>query len=908
MLLTIDFETTFSKEYSLKRLTTEEYIRDPRFKVHGVGLKSGDQPSVYIWTDVKGFLNQIDWSQVFLLNHNSRFDAAILSWRYGIRPRFLLDTLSMARAAYPHESGSLANLSKLCGLGEKGNDLVNFAGKRDLTEEEQVALGRYCMNDVDLTWKLFNHMKSKFAPSELKVIDQTLRMFTEPVLELDEKVLFDHLQKIQVKQEKLLAGRDLTSLRSNPQFAKQLVALGVDPPTKISARTQKVTFAFAKTDEGMLSLLEHENVEVQALAAARLGVKSSIEETRTKAFLGIAERGAMPVPLNYFGAQNTGRFSGSDGLNLQNLPRGGELRKAIIAPAGHVLVVSDFSQIEARMVAWLAGQEELLQQFRDGDDVYCRFASKIYGRVITKEDKRERFLGKVCLAEGTVVLCRCGWKPIETITSEDELWDGDCWVRHQGLLNNGIAQTLNLCGLWLTPDHQMWSGEKWITAQSAAADENSLSRVLATGAENLPSQGTSWECVVGSLLSSLGATAKTLSTELTTTTSGTSKAPDVIYARNSQRTKNVFGSTRKPCQTTSTEGGFLTGCLRRLLGATTRSLSLNTGFTTDTEESPFMRRGGKTEWRFSSTFKRFLGGMFPSWKWTGSTPTETTNRETLDSPRNTKICATNEGSQTRKKLSQVYDIACAGPKNRFTVLSQRGPLIVHNCILGLGYSLGWRKLATILATGPMGQAPILFTAEDLETMDGRMEKLDTKGITTKLTGQALAVHCSAAKHLVDTYRNSYDRIPNYWRTCDRILSTMWSGVKHQFGCVSTEKDCVLMPNGLCLQYKDLRKDEEGSWRYTGKRGEKQYIYGGKLAENLTQALSRIVLTDAMLAVGARCKIVLTVHDEIVVCVREEEAEKAADVIEAAMSVAPAWCPDLPVACETSVARSYGEAK
>ena len=208
----------------------------------------------------------------------------------------------------------------------------------------------------------------------------------------------------------------------------------------------------------------------------------------------------------------------------------------------------------------------------------------------------------------------------------------------------------------------------------------------------------------------------------------------------------------------------------------------------------------------------------------------------------------------------------------------------------------------------MGQAPILFTAEDLETMDGRMEKLDTKGITTKLTGQALAVHCSAAKHLVDTYRNSYDRIPNYWRTCDRILSTMWSGVKHQFGCVSTEKDCVLMPNGLCLQYKDLRKDEEGSWRYTGKRGEKQYIYGGKLAENLTQALSRIVLTDAMLAVGARCKIVLTVHDEIVVCVREEEAEKAADVIEAAMSVAPAWCPDLPVACETSVARSYGEAK
>ena len=559
MILTLDFETYYDKEYSLKRLTTEEYVRDnARFKVHGVGLKSGDQPSAYIWSELPLALKSIDWSSAYVLCHNTRFDGAILSWRYGIRPKFLLDTMSMARAVFPHESSSLANLSKLCGLGEKGHDLENFMGKRDLTEEEQVRLGAYCMNDVDLTYALFNHMKAKFAPSELRIIDQTLRMFTEPVLELDEKVLFDHLQKIQVKQEKLLDGRGLTSLRSNPQFAKLLEGLGVVPPVKTSLRTGKETFAFAKTDEGMLSLLEHENEEVALLAAARLGVKSSIEETRTKAFLGISERGAMPVPLNYFGAQNTGRFSGADGLNLQNLPRGGELRNAIVAPAGHVLVVSDFAQIEARMIAWLAGQEELLEQFRQGDDVYCRFASKIYGRVITKEDKRERFLGKVC-------------------------------------------------------------------------------------------------------------------------------------------------------------------------------------------------------------------------------------------------------------------------------------------ILALGYSLGWRKLATILATGPMGQAPILFTADDLNTMDGRMEELDTAGITTKLTGQALSVHCAASKHLVDTYRNSYDRIPNFWRTCDRMLSSMAGGTKHQYGCLSSEKDAILMPNGLKLQYKDLWKDEEGSWRYTGKRGEKQYIYGGKLAENCLAHGTQVVV-------------------------------------------------------------------
>jgi len=240
VILTLDFESFYDKEYSLKRLTTEEYIRnDDLFKVHGVGVKFGDQPSAYIWTDVKGFLNQIDWSTAFVLCHNTRFDGAILSWRYGIRPRFLLDTLSMARAVFPHESGSLANLSKLCGLGEKGHDLESFMGKRDLTEDEQVRLGLYCMNDVDLTYKLFQTMKDKFQPSELRVINQTLRMFTEPVLELDDEVLFSHLQKIQAKQAKLLDGRDLTGLRSNPQFAKQLVALGVDPPTKISAGRRK---------------------------------------------------------------------------------------------------------------------------------------------------------------------------------------------------------------------------------------------------------------------------------------------------------------------------------------------------------------------------------------------------------------------------------------------------------------------------------------------------------------------------------------------------------------------------------------------------------------------------------------------------------------------------------------------
>jgi DNA polymerase I-like protein with 3'-5' exonuclease and polymerase domains len=909
MILTLDFETYYDKEYSLKKMTTEEYIRSDQFKAHGVGVKSGDQPSAYIWSEIPLFLKSIDWSTAFVLCHNTRFDGAILAWRYGIRPKFLLDTLSMARAVFPHESGSLANLSKLCGLGEKGHDLESFMGKRDLTEEEQVRLGLYCMNDVDLTYRLFQTMKANFPPSELRIVDQTLRMFTEPVLELDTTVLYNHLQKIQAKQEKLLAGRDLTSLRSNPQFAKQLVALGVEPPKKISLTTGKETFAFAKTDEGMTALLEHENEEVQLLAAARLGVKSSIEESRTKAFLGIAERGSLPVPLNYFGAQNTGRFGGSDGLNLQNLPRGGELRKSIVAPEGHVLVVSDFSSIEARMIARLAGQEDLLEQFRGGADIYCEFASRVYGRKITKEDKKERFLGKVCLAEGTMVLCKCGWKCIETITSEDELWDGENWVTHRGLLNNGIAQTLNLCGLWLTPDHLLWSGAKWVPAQLAAQDADTLFLILGTGAENLPSSGVFWEYEAEFDRSSLGAIAKMRNTQSVSKTSEHSKAPDATCAPSSPGRQSGIGSTQTRYQTTSTGGGFSIGWLRRLLGATPRAQKAKRISTTGAEGSPFMKSGERTERCFFDIFKPLMDGITRFWRWIGSTQMETTNQGTFGSPRDERTFATNEKLQTSKRLSQVYDIACAGPKNRFTVLTQRGPVLVHNCILALGYSMGWKKLATMMAVGPLGQEPILFSKGDLDAMGGFLRlELDYEGITQKIAGVALQVHCSAAKHLVDSYREFYDRIPRYWKTCERILDAMHRGVQHQFGVLSTEKARLLLPNGLYLSYKGLHRDEEGSWRYFGKRGERQYLYSGKLAENVTQALSRIVMTDAMLKVGERYKVALTVHDELVCVVPEDEAEAALDYMLDCMSVAPEWCPDLPVAAEGATGKSYEEAK
>jgi DNA polymerase len=183
---------------------------------------------------------------------------------------------------------------------------------------------------------------------------------------------------------------------SNQLFANYLESCGVSAPLKTSPATGKATYAFSKTDRGFTDLLEHPDERVQAAAAARLGVKSTLEETRTRSLIGVAERGALPILLNYYGA-HTGRFSGGDKMNLQNLPRSGALRRSLCAPEGKMLIACDSAQIEARVVAWVAQQNDLLDAFREKRDVYSEFATEVYGRKVTKADKIERFVGKTCV-------------------------------------------------------------------------------------------------------------------------------------------------------------------------------------------------------------------------------------------------------------------------------------------------------------------------------------------------------------------------------------------------------------------------------------------------------------------------------------------------------------------------------
>lgn len=402
--LTIDMETYYSRDYSLSKVTTEEYVRDPRFEAIGVSVKVDDEPAEWFSgtrKQTKAWLDQFDWANSIAIAHNAMFDMAIMNWRFDIRPKRIIDTLSMLRAIDGPDAGnSLAKAAERYGLGVKGTEVVNALGKRrlDFTPDELAAYGDYCINDTEMTYKLAMKLLEGFPKEELQLIDLTMRMFTEPVLTLDKAALEAHLTDVQRKKADLLGKVliDKDNLMSNPQLAETLRSLGVEPPMKISPTTGKETYAFAKSDEAFKALLEHENTIVQAIIAARLGVKSTLEETRTERFIGISERGLLPVPLRYYAA-HTGRFGGDDKVNLQNLPRKSPLKKAIKAPPGYVVIDCDSSQIEARTLAWLAGQWDLVEAFDKGEDVYKIMASSIYGVPVEEVTDSQRFVGKTTI-------------------------------------------------------------------------------------------------------------------------------------------------------------------------------------------------------------------------------------------------------------------------------------------------------------------------------------------------------------------------------------------------------------------------------------------------------------------------------------------------------------------------------
>jgi len=389
----IDFETTYGSTNTLIKHSIEEYIRNPLFEVIGMGAVPLGHNCEAVWLTGNAIISWLDRANdSALVAHHAQFDGFILNQVYGINPAYWYDTLSMARAVYPRfDRHSLEFLADVLALGTPKSVPYNLFRDKTLAEINavpglQTQIGQGSLHDCQLTANLFRFLKPRVPQSELDLINHTVRLFTEPVLVGDREILQEALEAAIYERENLPAklGLDMSVLLSDRKFATLLRGHGVEVPQKLSLRTGKTTYALAKGDVKFLALKEHSDESIRNLINARISAKTSIGETRAARLLSASSRGPIPVYLRYYGG-HTGRFSGGDKLNLQNLPRGSKLRKAVKSPVGYTLVWGDLSQIECRILAWVAGANKLLTAFKDGRDVYSEFGTTAFNQKISKE-------------------------------------------------------------------------------------------------------------------------------------------------------------------------------------------------------------------------------------------------------------------------------------------------------------------------------------------------------------------------------------------------------------------------------------------------------------------------------------------------------------------------------------------
>jgi len=478
-IITFDFETYYAPKYTLSTLSIPDYVLDERFKIHGAAVKIDQNRPFWLEPeDIEEFL--IAHKDAWFLFHNAQFDAYIMSVEYRFFPRLVLDTLCLGALICGWYSRlGLKDLLEFLGGPQKGDDLGKSKGVRDLSSVPGLkeSIVSYALNDVEITRWLFDALLKRGTKllgketlqKELRIIHETMRLLypdEKKRLCVDSRVLSKAVLEEEKEEEQRLQSmaaqftypvaefkKMLRSRSAFPQFMAE--RLGISIPTKVSKRTGKSTYALAKNDTGLKALRETlEGTPAGELLALRETVGSSIAQTRGHRLLRLADgRDIAPVPvfLNYGGAQQTLRWSGGAKLNLQNLPRGSWLRKSFIPPEGHKLVVCDYSSVEARVLAWLAQDEDLLRVFREGRDVYVEFGKSVWGDAMMEgadsdEDspeykafKKRRFVSKTCVLG---LGYSAGWTVLEGVLRTGSM--GAVVV-----LDKSVCETLGVDDVWI---------------------------------------------------------------------------------------------------------------------------------------------------------------------------------------------------------------------------------------------------------------------------------------------------------------------------------------------------------------------------------------------------------------------------------------------------------------------------
>ena len=647
--------------------------------------------------------------------------------------------------------------------------------------------------------------------------------------------------------------RDLTELE-NPNSTAQLDLWlrehGVDME---SLGKKDVAAVIDATDDPIIK---------EVLQLRLQSAKSSVKKYETMLRATCTDGRARGM-FQFYGAMRTGRFAGRL-LQLQNLPqnhienielvrelaRRGDLdalsmmfdsvpdilsqliRTAFVAREGSRFIVADFSAIEARVIAWLAGEEWRMKAFAEGKDIYCASASAMFGVPVVKHgingelrqkgkvaelacgyggsvgalkafgaDKmgltesemqsivdnwrassprivqlwwdvdraikqtledgtthrthglmfslqkgilfirlpsgrslayvKPRLIdGKItyegvssnkgwsrlesygpkfvenCLAEGTQVLTDRGWIEIQNVTTEDALWDGEQWVRHEGLINKGIQEVINIDGVLMTPDHRVLTQEGWKNASSCkglkryeAKLPNSY-RVRGLEREEIPVEGKMrlWERVHHDCRALFR------------------RAPKIMWMYekgfnfSSQWNSQALQTPFIPCMAFNegTLHGSYSSSLGQLWWQGNQSLRQMAGIIREFLDGYVTNLPGRAnagqnrcEWGLHSRELQMGGLQNPGQEQTSKYTDSYTLGENYSEGSSREIGNRkyNPALQTASWLDngyivhkaglkqQVYDLKNAGPNHRFTIKTAAGPMIVHNCVQGISRDL-----------------------------------------------------------------------------------------------------------------------------------------------------------------------------------------------------------------------------
>lgn len=1024
-IFTLDFETFWnSKDYTLSKMGPIEYVRDSRFVPQMVGVASNNAPVVVAASSIeeqRSLLNRISCERDVVVGHNmSGFDALVLSEYFGLTPQHIWDTICFMRwcgiSSISRER--LAALDEVLGIGEKKAGTVVSDSKHwpdDFTPEEREFFIQYCADDVDQCRRAVALMLPYMTGDALKFMSLTARMATEPVFVLDEQMLEEYLKQLDAEAEEArqrimelfhfeTVADFLKALRSKEKFASMLRELGVEPPMKMSEKRGVMDYAFSKQDIDFLDLREHADSRVRLLVETRLEFNSSVLRSRCETLLKFARhRKPLPIILSAFKA-HTSRYSAgtnegkTDGVQVQNLSKRNPahlvLRRSIKAPKGHKIVACDSSQIEARMLAWLSRQGDLLGHFREGRDPYAEFGVRLQNEGLTADDihngaksgdKHCKFIRNLskkfilsCLAGDTDVLTDTGWKHIDMVSVNDKLWDGESWVRHQGLICNGLRRTVRVDGVSMTPDHLIWDGISWNTAEELLRAPHCMSQALRFGAESLKMCGlwmgnrvikplsivhnaadaaqsvglVSTPCgnvllKVVRIVQSVMARTLNLSSVNTLTQNREQSSENLqlfVTFSNIEFLEKIWSVVWRLPVLAAGRGMWsycTTYCLgkqrdvmlalnekvsrpsKRITGITPAfALTLNTGNVCSIVSVPALTaaqipmtttgrimevEGLLLNSQISEVFSRILslclGGIIQCWKSTGQIMQKVMRRAICVLFQGMKMPTTGAvlqsglvGAQNWKKKTTscepVYDIMNSGPNNRFTIRTDSGAVIVHNC----GYGSGRDKVSTTL------------WAEGIRLGGTREE------------------HAEAAAQYLNIYRSAHSNITAFWRQCGKVIEHMVIGGSGRFGgpndntftygpmMILGSKEpvmSVMLPSGFALRYPKLRAQEDGGKieyvydKFLGRNRVSTRLYSSLLTENLAQAISfQLLMWQACRMDEDGIALKCNIHDSWATVVPEADAQATADRMLYWMKQVPAWAEGCPINAEVEIGDDF----